>query len=136
MVSKEVVLSMPVRSHKTDPVQVWIYQTMTALRTKRVGSRSEDVAADVTTVLKHLGWDWKSALETRTKDEEKLRIIPSSAGYWRYRNVKERGHGGSPGQDLTGGKKLGHSRHPASAARKHADESGSSQAYKTSWTQQ
>ena len=85
MMSKEVVLSMRVRSHKTDPVQVWIYQTMTALRTKRVGSRSEGQAADVATVLKDLGWEWDSALEIRTKDGEKLHIVQSSGGHWRHR---------------------------------------------------
>ena len=117
MRSKEVVLTMLVKGHTTDPVQVWMYQTLTTLRTmllgdvtrvplwqetweamrrRRVGPRTEGLTAKATRVSKRMGWTWESAVELRTRDGEKMHVrywkhkIREAAREWRLRQATNR----------------------------------------------
>ena len=99
MRSKEIVLAVLVKGHRTDPVQVWVYQTLTTLKTmfrsswtwiplwrqaweamqKRiVKPGTEGLAAKVDRVLRRLRWLWENALEVRREEGEKNVHHPES----------------------------------------------------------
>ena len=94
MRSREIVLAVLVKGHRTDPMQVWAYQTLTILRTmlrsnttwtplwqqaweamgkRRIRPGTEGLAANATRVLRRLGWSWESALEVKTREGEEAR---------------------------------------------------------------
>ena len=108
---------MLVKGHTTDPVQVWMYQTLTtlstmllghvtrvplwqetweAMRRRRVGPRTEGLTAKATRVSKRMGWTWESAVELRTRDGEKMHVrywkhkIREAAREWRLRQATTR----------------------------------------------
>ena len=89
MRSKEIVLAVLVKGHRTDPVQVWAYQTLTTLKTmlgingtwiplwrqaweamqwRRVKPGTEGLAANVDRALKKIGWSSEKALEVKTEN--------------------------------------------------------------------
>ena len=96
--SKEIVLAVLVKGHRTDPVQVWAYQTLTlkvmlrsnetwiplwrqareAMQKRRVRLWTEGLAANVDRVLRRLGWSWENALEVKTEE-----VTQCPEGYWK-----------------------------------------------------
>ena len=62
---------------------------------RRVGSGTEGLTANVTRVLKHLGLEWESALETRTKDGETLQVVQNQLETGGTEYAKEHDNGGS-----------------------------------------
>ena len=114
MRSKEIVLAFLVKGHRTDPVQVWVYQTLTTLKTmlrsngtwitlwrqaleamqkRRVRPGTEGLAANIDRVLRRIGWSWENALEG---EKRKLHIthwrhrIRQAAREWRLRQATNR----------------------------------------------
>ena len=106
MRSKEVVLAVLVKGHRTDPLQVWAYQTLTTLKTmlssnetwiplwrqaweamqkRRVRPGKEGLAANIDRVLRRIGWSWENALQVRTEEGEILHITQYPEGYWKHR---------------------------------------------------
>ena len=105
MRSREVVLAVLVKGHRTDPVQVWAYQTLTMLRTMLRGKRNvelwqqawkamqkrrirlgtEGLAANATRVLRRLGWSWESSVEVKTREGEKIHVTQCPEGYWNHK---------------------------------------------------
>ena len=95
MRSKGIVLAVLVKGHRTDPVQVWVYQTLTTPKTmlrsngtwiplwrqawevmqkRRVRPGTEGLAAIVDRVPRRIGWSWENALEVKTEEGESLHI--------------------------------------------------------------
>ena len=109
MRSKEVVLialAVLVKVHRTDPVQVWVYQTLTTLKTvlrsngtwiplwrqaweamqkRRVRPGTVGLAANVDRFHRRIGWSWENALEVGTEDGERLHITRCPEGCWKHR---------------------------------------------------
>ena len=106
MRSREVVLAILVKGHRTDPVQVWACQTLTMLRTmlranatwvplwqqawkamqkRRIRPGTEGLAANATRVLRRLGWSWESAVEVKTREGEKFHVTQCPEGYWNHK---------------------------------------------------
>ena len=77
MRSKEIVRAVLVKGHRTDPVQVWVYQTLATLKMMRrsngtwIRPGTEGLAANVDRVLRKIGWSWENALEVKTEEGER-----------------------------------------------------------------
>ena len=115
MRSREVVLAILVKGHRTEKVQVWAYQTLTMLRTmlpgnatwvplwqqawkamqkRKIRPGTEEMAANATRVLRRLGWSLESAVEVKTREGEKSMSPSHQKAIGTTRSGKRRENGG------------------------------------------